>query len=109
MRASKSHLVSWPQSTLWPLFHYFPTLARYEEAYWQEYRHVNRVFGEAVAKALHEPKSRFGPLPFESDFLILLSELTTVGTYRRYFKTVSGCNHSLFTAGNAADIFGIML
>ena len=28
--------------TLWPLFHYFPTLARYEEDYWQEYQSVNR-------------------------------------------------------------------
>jgi trehalose 6-phosphate synthase/phosphatase len=38
--------------TLWPLFHYFPTLARYEEECWQEYRNVNRVFAEAVVKAL---------------------------------------------------------
>ncbi|HUA37979.1 MAG TPA: bifunctional alpha,alpha-trehalose-phosphate synthase (UDP-forming)/trehalose-phosphatase [Candidatus Sulfopaludibacter sp.] len=38
--------------TLWPLFHYFPTLARYEEEYWQEYQNVNRRFGEAVANAL---------------------------------------------------------
>ena len=38
--------------TLWPLFHYFPTLTHYEEEYWQEYRNVNRVFAEAVASAL---------------------------------------------------------
>jgi trehalose 6-phosphate synthase/phosphatase len=38
--------------TLWPLFHYFPTLTQYEEEFWQEYRHVNQVFGEAVVKAL---------------------------------------------------------
>ena len=38
--------------TLWPLFHYFPTLTQYEEEFWQEYRHVNHVFGEAVVKAL---------------------------------------------------------
>ena len=38
--------------TLWPLFHYFPTLTHYEEEYWQEYQNVNRVFGEAVVKAL---------------------------------------------------------
>ena len=38
--------------TIWPLFHYFPTLARYEEEYWQEYRNVNRAFGEAVVEAL---------------------------------------------------------
>jgi trehalose 6-phosphate synthase/phosphatase len=38
--------------TLWPLFHYFPTLAVYEEQYWQEYRNVNRIFAEAVVNAL---------------------------------------------------------
>jgi trehalose 6-phosphate synthase/phosphatase len=38
--------------TLWPLFHYFPTLTHYDEEYWQEYQNVNRVFGEAVVKAL---------------------------------------------------------
>ncbi len=38
--------------TLWPLFHYFPTLTRYEEDYWQEYRQVNRAFADAVLKIL---------------------------------------------------------
>ena len=38
--------------TLWPLFHYFPDLTRYEEEYWEEYKQVNRVFAEAVVKAL---------------------------------------------------------
>ena len=34
--------------TIWPLFHYFPTLTRYEEENWRQYQHVNRVFAEAV-------------------------------------------------------------
>ena len=38
--------------TLWPLFHYFPSLTHYEEEYWQEYKQVNRVFAEAVLKVL---------------------------------------------------------
>jgi trehalose 6-phosphate synthase/phosphatase len=38
--------------TLWPLFHYFPELTRYEEEHWQEYRNINRVFAEVVANAL---------------------------------------------------------
>jgi trehalose 6-phosphate synthase/phosphatase len=38
--------------TLWPLFHYFPTLTHYSEENWQEYRNVNRAFGEAVVNAL---------------------------------------------------------
>ena len=38
--------------TLWPLFHYFPMLTHYEEENWQEYRNVNRAFGEAVVAEL---------------------------------------------------------
>jgi trehalose 6-phosphate synthase/phosphatase len=38
--------------TLWPLFHYFPTLAHYEEDYWEEYKQVNRLYAEAVVKVL---------------------------------------------------------
>jgi trehalose 6-phosphate synthase/phosphatase len=38
--------------TLWPLFHYFPTLTHYDEENWQEYQNVNRAFSEAVVNAL---------------------------------------------------------
>src|SRR5581483_5886470 len=38
--------------TIWPLFHYFPSLTQYDESYWQEYKNVNRIFGEAVVNAL---------------------------------------------------------
>ncbi len=38
--------------TLWPLFHYFPTLTHYEEDHWQEYQQVNQVFAESVVKVL---------------------------------------------------------
>lgn len=38
--------------TIWPLFHYFSTLARFREDYWQEYKNVNRIFGETVVNVL---------------------------------------------------------
>ncbi len=38
--------------TIWPLFHYFPPVAQYDEQFWQEYRNVNHIFGEAVVSAL---------------------------------------------------------
>lgn len=38
--------------TLWPLFHYFPYLVRYEEEYWQEYKHVNQTFCDALLNVL---------------------------------------------------------
>lgn len=36
--------------TLWPLFHYFPSLAQYRSAYWQAYQSVNRKFARAVRR-----------------------------------------------------------
>ncbi|MGN6555997.1 MAG: bifunctional alpha,alpha-trehalose-phosphate synthase (UDP-forming)/trehalose-phosphatase [Verrucomicrobiota bacterium] len=38
--------------TIWPLFHYFPTLVRYEEDYWREYQRVNNIYAEALLKVL---------------------------------------------------------
>lgn len=38
--------------TIWPLFHYFPTLTTYEEEHWQEYRRVNQAFADAVVNVL---------------------------------------------------------
>jgi trehalose 6-phosphate synthase/phosphatase len=35
-------------STLWPLFHYFPSYASYSEADWATYQRVNEQFCEAV-------------------------------------------------------------
>ncbi len=34
--------------TLWPLCHYFPTFAKYEEEYWEVYREVNQAFCDAL-------------------------------------------------------------
>jgi len=38
--------------TLWPLFHYFPSLTRYEQEYWDEYKRVNQVFCDALLNVL---------------------------------------------------------
>ena len=38
--------------TLWPLFHYFTTLTRFEENYWQEYQRANQVFAEALMRII---------------------------------------------------------
>jgi trehalose 6-phosphate synthase/phosphatase len=38
--------------TLWPLFHYFTTLAKFEEEHWEEYQRVNRAFASALAEVL---------------------------------------------------------
>lgn len=36
--------------TLWPLFHYFQSVAQYSEAYWETYEQVNQLFAETVAE-----------------------------------------------------------
>lgn len=38
--------------TLWPLFHYFPSLTHYEEENWEEYRRINAQFAEALIAEL---------------------------------------------------------
>ena len=35
-------------STVWPVFHYFPQYARYEKEEWETYRAVNQRFADAV-------------------------------------------------------------
>jgi trehalose 6-phosphate synthase/phosphatase len=37
-------------STIWPLFHYFPSFAKFEEADWIDYVKVNEIFRDAIVK-----------------------------------------------------------
>jgi trehalose 6-phosphate synthase/phosphatase len=39
-------------STIWPLFHYFPSYATFVEADWENYKKVNQVFCDAVMEVL---------------------------------------------------------
>lgn len=34
--------------TLWPIFHYFPEKATYQQKYWQAYQQVNQLYLEAI-------------------------------------------------------------
>ena len=38
--------------TIWPLFHYFPSYARYEEEYWAQYRKVNESFNATLLETI---------------------------------------------------------
>ncbi|MCI0534044.1 MAG: bifunctional alpha,alpha-trehalose-phosphate synthase (UDP-forming)/trehalose-phosphatase [Verrucomicrobiales bacterium] len=38
--------------TLWPLFHYRPSLTRYDEESWDEYKRVNQTFCDALLNVL---------------------------------------------------------
>ncbi len=35
-------------STLWPLFHYFPNEAKYDDSYWKTYQAVNKAFAKVA-------------------------------------------------------------
>lgn len=35
-------------STLWPLFHYFPSLVKYRSEYFEDYRKVNQLFADKI-------------------------------------------------------------
>ncbi len=41
-------------STIWPLFHYFPQFAEYKDDYYRDYRNVNEKFARAVLKIAKE-------------------------------------------------------
>ena len=53
--------------TLWPLFHYVPSLVRYEEEYWQEYQRANQHYAEALLKIL-----RPGDILWVHDYQLML-------------------------------------
>lgn len=56
--------------TLWPLFHYFPLLASFEEEAWKTYRKVNETFAEAVLSV-----ARPGDVIWVHDYQLLLLPL----------------------------------
>ncbi|NPU99801.1 MAG: bifunctional alpha,alpha-trehalose-phosphate synthase (UDP-forming)/trehalose-phosphatase [Brevinematales bacterium] len=47
-REVEQYYYGFSNKTLWPLFHYFQLLAKYEGSYWNEYVNVNRKFADAV-------------------------------------------------------------
>lgn len=38
--------------TLWPLFHYFPTLTKFKDSYWNEYVNVNVMYCNRIVEVL---------------------------------------------------------
>ena len=53
--------------TLWPLFHSFPSLLRFDPAHWRAYVEANRLFCETVVKQL-----RPGDLVWVHDYQLML-------------------------------------
>jgi trehalose 6-phosphate synthase/phosphatase len=53
--------------TLWPLFHYFPSMVAYDESTWQTYKRVNEAFAEAVLSVV-----RPGDVIWVHDYQLML-------------------------------------
>ncbi|WP_083257064.1 bifunctional alpha,alpha-trehalose-phosphate synthase (UDP-forming)/trehalose-phosphatase [Arcticibacter eurypsychrophilus] len=53
--------------TLWPIFHYHPTYAHYEQSYWDSYLAVNHKFKEAIFKV-----AEAGDIIWIHDYQLLL-------------------------------------
>jgi len=39
-------------STIWPLFHYFPSFTIYQTSFWEQYKHVNQIFCDSLMEVL---------------------------------------------------------
>lgn len=56
---------------IWPLFHYFPSYAVYDDSYWEQYQEVNEIFCKAILEIL-----RPGDVVWVHDYhLMLLPQL----------------------------------
>ena len=47
-KEADDYYTGYSNSSLWPLLHYITPFARYEEVWWEAYRHVNQLFAETV-------------------------------------------------------------
>ena len=65
--AYKNYYNGFSNSTLWPLFHYFPSLVEYKKDYFEDYRRVNKLFADRIAAIYEE-----GDVIWVHDYQLLL-------------------------------------
>ncbi|MES2971314.1 MAG: bifunctional alpha,alpha-trehalose-phosphate synthase (UDP-forming)/trehalose-phosphatase [Patescibacteria group bacterium] len=53
----KNYYGGYSNDTIWPMFHYFQSLAQFNNEYWDAYKEVNQLFAEAVADQADERAS----------------------------------------------------
>jgi trehalose 6-phosphate synthase/phosphatase len=53
----KNFYEGYANDTLWPMFHYFQTVAQFNDEYWRAYKEVNALFKKAVVKQADERAS----------------------------------------------------
>ncbi|TSD67281.1 bifunctional alpha,alpha-trehalose-phosphate synthase (UDP-forming)/trehalose-phosphatase [Inquilinus sp. KBS0705] len=67
-------------SLIWPLFHYFPSFAEYNDDYYNAYIRVNELFAEAVSQQVNN-----GDMVWIQDYHLL----PLAAMLRRYHPTIS--------------------
>lgn len=65
--AYKNFYNGFSNSTLWPLFHYFPSLVEYKKEYFDDYWKVNQLFADRIAAIYKE-----GDVIWVHDYQLLL-------------------------------------
>jgi trehalose 6-phosphate synthase/phosphatase len=63
----KDYYNGFSNSTLWPLFHYFPSLAEYKQEYFDAYEKINQQFADEIIKK-HQP----GDIIWVHDYQLML-------------------------------------
>ena len=53
--------------TIWPLFHYFPTYASFDDEYWEDYKKVNQLYCDAVLEVVQD-----GDVVWVHDYQLML-------------------------------------
>jgi len=65
--AYKNFYNGFSNSTIWPLFHYFPSIVEYKKEYFEDYRKVNQLFADRIV-AIYQP----GDVIWVHDYQLLL-------------------------------------
>jgi trehalose 6-phosphate synthase/phosphatase len=95
--------------TLWPLFHYFQSLAQYDSAYWAAYKEVSALYKKAVAR-LAEPNAAIWVHDYH--LMLLPQQLRTVlpGSTIGFFLHIPFPSYEIFRLlPNRAEILAGLL
>lgn len=65
--AYKNFYNGFSNSTLWPLFHYFPLLAKFSKEYFEDYKKVNQLFADKILE-IYKP----GDVIWVQDYQLML-------------------------------------
>ena len=66
-RVYENYYNGFSNSVMWPLFHYFPSLAEYKKEYFEAYKSINQLFAEKIIE-LYQP----GDVIWVHDYQLML-------------------------------------